>query len=81
MQSTGSKSKSIYEDLLDFSPFNFFNGINPKRLLKGISAMTKSHLMRFLTCQFCNNIVVQGKECHSCEANFCAPCIKKWEAS
>ncbi|CDW85664.1 traf-type zinc finger family protein [Stylonychia lemnae] len=71
----------LYEDLLEFSPFNFFNGINPKRLLKGQSEFAKAHLLKYLLCKFCGNIVVQGKECVKCENNFCSPCIKKWEAS
>lgn len=71
----------MYDDLLEFSPFSFFNGINPKRLLKGISSFSKQHLMNYLTCKFCNNLVVQGKECIRCENNFCTPCIKRWEAT
>lgn len=58
MNKSHSKAQSVFDDLLDFSPFNFYNGINPKRLLKGISSVNKSHLLRYLTCKFCNNIAV-----------------------
>ena len=36
------------DDILEFSPFNFFHGINPKRLLKGKSLLSKGHLLRYL---------------------------------
>lgn len=31
-----------------------------------------------MQCLFCNQIVVQGKECSQCEANICTPCLQKW---
>ena len=68
-------------DILEYSPFNFYHGINAKRLLKGKSQLQKPHLQQNLSCGFCQNIIVQGKECSSCEANFCHPCVKAWEAS
>ncbi|CDW87308.1 UNKNOWN [Stylonychia lemnae] len=70
-----------YDEILENSPYNFFHGINPKRLMRGKSIMNKCNLIRFLSCNFCNNIIVQGRECPSCESNFCAPCVKRWEAS
>jgi hypothetical protein len=69
------------EDILEYSPFNFYHGINPKRLLKGKSQLSKVHLTQNLACSFCQSIVVQGKECPRCEFNFCHPCVKAWEAS
>ena len=69
------------DNVLDYSPFNFYQGINQRRLLKGRSLLSKSHLTESLKCTFCNNIMVQGRECGSCESNFCTPCIKQWQAS
>lgn len=69
------------DEILDFSPFNFIHGINPKRLLRGRTSISKGQLLKFLTCNFCNYIMVQGKECQICEQNFCTPCIKRWEAT
>ena len=31
-------------DILDYSPFNFYHGINPKRLMKGKCMLSKPHL-------------------------------------
>jgi hypothetical protein len=69
------------DNVLDFSPFNFLQGINNRRLLKGHSSMSKAHLIQSLTCLFCNHIVVAGKECGTCELNICTPCFKKWQQS
>jgi hypothetical protein len=63
-------------DILEHSPFNFYHGINPKRLLKGRSQVNKVDLHRNLSCAFCLNVIVQGKECPECEVNFCEPCHK-----
>jgi len=51
-------SKALIENVLDFSPFNFYQGINPKRLLKGRALLQKNILLTSLSCGFCNNIFV-----------------------
>ena len=72
---------AIDQDILDYSPFNFYHGINIKRLLKGKCQLSKNNLIANLSCSFCQNVIVQAKECPLCEQNFCQPCIKAWEAS
>jgi len=66
-------------DLLEHSPFNFYHGINPKRLLKGRNTICRNNLIKNLSCVFCHNVVVQGKECADSEDNFCEPCYKKYQ--
>ena len=72
---------ALDNNVLDYSPFNFLQGINPRRLLKGRSLLGRSSLIEALKCSFCNNIIVQGQECDGCESNYCSPCIKQWQAS
>ena len=72
---------ALDNNVLDYSPFNFLQGINPRRLLKGRSLLGRSSLVEALKCAFCNCIIVQGQECDACESNFCSPCIKQWQAS
>jgi hypothetical protein len=55
------------DNVLDYSPFNFYQGINPRRLLKGRSMLSKNHLIESLKCGFCNCIIIQGKECDKTE--------------
>ena len=43
----------LQSDILEFSPFNFYHGINAKRLLKGRSQLQKNHLQMNLICGFC----------------------------
>lgn len=61
MSGLGSAVNEI--DILEHSPFNFYHGINPKRLLKGRCTLDKVHLLQNLSCSFCTNVIVQGKEC------------------
>ena len=69
---------ALDNNVLDYSPFNFLQGINPRRLLKGRSLLGRSSLVSALNCTFCNCVIVQGQECDNCESNFCSPCIKQW---
>lgn len=68
-------------NILDHSPFKFYHGINPKRLLKGRCSLAKNNLYQNLMCSFCLNVIVQGAECPSCEQNFCQPCFEAWQQS
>ena len=72
---------ALDNNVLDYSPFNFLEGINPRRLLKGRCLLSRNNLLEALKCTFCNNVIVQGQECDNCENNFCSPCIKSWQAS
>ena len=72
---------ALDNNVLDYSPFNFLQGINPRRLMKGRSLLGRSSLIDALKCTFCNCVIVQGQECDNCEGNFCAPCLKQWQAS
>lgn len=76
-----SQAQRMENDILEYSPFNFYHGINNKRLLKGKSMLSKPYLQQVLSCGFCQNIIIQGRECPDCEQNFCHPCVKAWEAS
>lgn len=69
------------DDILDFSPFKFKHGINPRRMVRGRCQISKGHLLKHLSCSFCNYIMVQARECPSCEKNFCTPCLLEWEAT
>ena len=74
-KTTSDQPQHLYADLLDFSPFTFYKGINPNRLLRGLrSDLNKQPLLVHLTCGMCNNIVIQGLECPKCELVFCTPC-------
>ncbi len=59
----------------------FTQGISSKRLLRGKSLLSRQQLKECLSCQLCDQIVVDGKECTGCEFNFCAPCIYKWKTN
>lgn len=72
---------TLSDNVLDFSPFNFVQGIQKKRLLKGHSSMCKQQLVATLTCLFCNHVIVQGRECSHCEKNICTPCFRAWQQS
>lgn len=72
---------ALDNNVLDYSPFNFLQGINPRRLVKGRSLLGRTSLVDALKCAFCNCVVVQGQECDSCESNFCSPCTKQWLGS
>lgn len=45
-------------DILEHSPFNFYHGINAKRLLKGRCNVNKVNLIGILSCAYCHNIIV-----------------------
>jgi len=56
---TSETQQHLYADLLDFSPFTFYKGINPKWLLRGLrSDLNKQPLLVHLTCGMCTNIVI-----------------------
>ena len=44
---------AIDQDILDYSPFNFYHGINIKRLMKGKCQLGKTNLIANLSCSFC----------------------------
>ena len=39
-----AKENAKMVDILDYSPFNFYHGINPKRLMRGKCMLSKPHL-------------------------------------
>ena len=49
---------ALDNNVLDYSPFNFLQGINPRRLLKGRSLLGRNSLVEALKCTFCNCIIV-----------------------
>ena len=72
----------MYADLLDFTGYSFKKGIDSSKLVRGLrSDLNKQPLLAHLTCGMCSGIVIQGLECPKCEAVFCTPCSKAWEAS